>query len=49
MNEKLVRKWFKSNFRVHTDWAGDWVEYDNHCSSVDELAEEFINFMKEHE
>lgn len=44
--ENLIREYFKSHFQVHEDWTGEWVEYAQHCGSVEAVAEELIKYIK---
>ena len=40
--KQKIQEWFKNNFHVHSDWTGDGVEYENHCSNVNDLIHKFF-------
>ena len=40
--KQKIQEWFKNNFYVHSDWTGDWVEYENYCSNVNALIHKFF-------
>ena len=42
MNKEKISKWFLDNFKVHTDWAGSYVETQFKCNSVKDVIDKFI-------
>ena len=42
MNKEKNSKWFLDNFKVHTDWTGNYVETQFKCNSVTDVINKFI-------
>lgn len=43
MDKEKIAKWFVSNFRIHTDWTGSYVEYKNKGVSIKEIIDKFFS------
>lgn len=43
--ELKIKEWAEANFRVHTDWTGSYIEFNQKTNDIDAVVESLMKHL----